>query len=71
MPRKSRSRIKKVSYVLQVSCNKTHSMNENEFLESVRCALFQAGIGLEERAPRVSVLKRVEEFLSPAKENEA
>ena len=68
MPR-TRSRIKKVSYVLQVSCNKPADLNEKEFLEAIRSALFHHGIGRDGSSAAVSVIKRTEEFLTaPTKE---
>lgn len=63
MPR-TPSRTKKTSYVLQVTCDKLPHMNEKEFLEHVRTSLMQEGnIGLNKQLARVSVIKRVEEFI--------
>ena len=62
------SRLKKVSYVLQVTCDKTHEMNEGEFLNQVREALQLQGIRLADGRVTVSVTKRIEEYINPAKE---
>lgn len=62
---KSRSRTKKVSYVLQVQCIKPPQMNEKEFLAQLRGILFESGIRREgQSAPTVSVIQRTETFLS-------
>lgn len=66
MPRKP-TRVKKVSYVLQVSCDKIPNMNEAEFLKHVRDRLTNIH---NDGTPalsfaRVSVLKRIEEFVKP------
>lgn len=64
MPR-ARSRIKKVSYVLQVTCDKIPDMNEKDFLGIIRGVLHQHGICLDKQSPKVSVVRRVEEFINP------
>lgn len=77
--RKSRSRLKKVSYVLQVQCEKIPDMNEPEFLAEIRRRINGGAptpvgqfppepITFGGTFPRISVLKRIEEFISPAKE---
>lgn len=58
------SRTKKVSYVLQVTCDKTSPDNETDFLNRVRGALVNNGVFLESNPPRVSVIRRVEEYIS-------
>ena len=69
MPR-TRSRTKKTSYILQVTCDKLAGMNERDFLAHVRETLAGDGnIMLEGQLPRVSVVKRIEEFVTvPSKE---
>lgn len=78
---RTRSRTKKVSYVLQVTCDKIPEMNEAEFLQEVRARLFDAkgqlmppvqfiGIKANDTGytfPRVSVLRRIEEYIVPGK----
>lgn len=74
---RNRSRTKKVTYVLQVTCDKIPEMNEKEFLQEVRDRLYdlkppsakfgQTAIVLNGQYPRVSVLRKVEEYLT--KEN--
>lgn len=65
---RTRSRVKHVTYTLNVTCNKTPEMNERDFLEQVRIVLDQGGINLDGTRPRVSVIRRVEEYLPTAKE---
>lgn len=74
-PKRTRSRMKKVSYVLQVTCDKLPEMNEKEFLEEVRARIHNVKgqdsapelIMLNSGRPRVSVLRRVEEYIVPGK----
>lgn len=77
MPR-ARSRTKKTSYVLQVTCDKLPNMNETEFLQEIRERIQGQAptgqfppdfIGIDGKSPRVSVTKRVEEYVNPAKES--
>lgn len=70
-----RSRNKRTTYVLQVTCEKLPDMNEAEFLREVRTRLHDCNgyhvkensdIALAGALPKVSVLKRIEEFLPAA-----
>jgi len=74
----AKNRTKKVSYVLQVTCNKIPQMNENEFLAEVRRRLFDptyycdkhpSPIEFEGTHPRVSVYRKVEEYHAAIKEH--
>lgn len=74
---RTRSRTKKVSYVLQVSCDKVPEMNEKEFLQEIRDRIYDAAgkytvgghlVGVNGGLPRVSVVKRLEEYISVEKE---
>lgn len=73
-----RSRMKQVSYVLQVTCDKIPEMNEKEFLDEIRRRIYDPSyyadkqfklIGINGSSPRVSVIRRVEEYINPAKES--
>lgn len=72
-PARSRRRIKRVTYTLQVTCEKPANMNEAEFLAEIRRRVNTpsrspidgsegAPITMDGSLPRVSVLKRIEEF---------
>ena len=62
-PARTRRRIKRVTYTLQVTCEKPANMNEQQFLNEVRNTLHdELHVTLEGNRPRVSVLKRTEEF---------
>lgn len=69
MTKRRSSRIKKVSYILQITCDKTPETNEPEFLNLVRQALYDGRILLDGTVPRVSVTKRIEEYVNLAKES--
>lgn len=62
--RRSRARIKRVTYELKVTAVKPPEMNEQEYLNWIRAHVTPATVATNDvDRPKVSVMKRTEEFL--------